>query len=146
MTHNNTFCIVLQGLNELNYTKYLEQYIVAQSCLTLWDSIDCTVPSFSVYGDVPGKNTGVGFHALLQGIFPTQGSNPGLPYCRQILYRLSHQGNPRILEWVAYPFSRGSPNPRTKPLSSASPGLQANSLLLKSSGKPYSNYPNQKYL
>ena len=54
--------------------------------------------------DSPGKNTGVHCHALLQGIFPTQGSNPGLPHCRQILYCLSHQGSPRILEWVAYPF------------------------------------------
>ena len=47
-------------------------------------------------------------HALLQGIFPTQGSNPGLPHCRQILYHLSHQGSTRILEWVAYTISRGS--------------------------------------
>ena len=50
----------------------------------------------------------MGSLSLLQGIFPTQGSNPGLPHCRQILYQLSHRGNPRILEWVAYPFSRGS--------------------------------------
>ena len=56
----------------------------------------------------PGQNTGVGSHPLLQGIFPIQGSNPGLPHCRQILYQLSHQGSPRIMEWVAYPFSRGS--------------------------------------
>ena len=42
----------------------------------------------------PGKNIGVGCHALLQGIFPTQGSNPGLLHCRWILYRLSHQGDP----------------------------------------------------
>ena len=47
--------------------------------------------------------------ALLQGIFPTQGSNPGLPHCRWILYHLSHHGSPRILKKVAYPFSRGSP-------------------------------------
>ena len=39
--------------------------------------------------NLPGKNTGVGCHSLLLGIFPTQGSNPGLPHCRQILYRLS---------------------------------------------------------
>ena len=58
--------------------------------------------------DSPAKNTGVGCHALLQGIFPTQGLNPGLLHCRQILYQPSHQGSPRILEWVAYPFSRGS--------------------------------------
>ena len=60
----------------------------------------------------PGKNTGVGCHFLLQGIFPTQGSNPGLPYCRKILYHLSHQGSPRILEWVAYSFSKWSSWPR----------------------------------
>ena len=53
----------------------------------------------------PGQNTGVGSLSLLQGIFPTQGSNPGLPHCGRILYPVSHQGSPRILEWVAYPFS-----------------------------------------
>ena len=46
-----------------------------------------------------GKNTGVGCHSLLQGIFPTQGSNPGLPHCRWILYHLSHQGSPRDSLW-----------------------------------------------
>ena len=51
-------------------------------------------------------------HALLYGILPTQGLNPGLPHCRQILYQLSHQGSPRILEWIAYPSSRGSSQPR----------------------------------
>jgi len=55
------------------------------------------------------KNTGVGSLSLHQGIIPTQGSNTGLPNCREILYQLSHQGNPRILEWVAYPFSRDLP-------------------------------------
>ena len=40
--------------------------------------------------DFPGRSTGVGCHFLLQGIFPTQGSNPGLPRCRQTLYPLSH--------------------------------------------------------
>ena len=59
-----------------------------------------------------GQNTGVGSLSLLQGIFPTQGSNPGLPHCRQILYQLSHKGSPRILEWEAYPFSNGSSWPR----------------------------------
>ena len=44
--------------------------------------------------DSPGKNTGVGCHFLLQRIFLTQGSNPGLPHCRQMLYRLSRQGSP----------------------------------------------------
>ena len=44
--------------------------------------------------NTPGKNTGVGSHSLLQGIFPSQGSNPGLPHCRQILYCLNHQRSP----------------------------------------------------
>ena len=56
----------------------------------------------------PGQNTGVGRLSLLQGSFSTQGLNPGLSHCMQILYQLSHKGSPRILEWVAYPFSRGS--------------------------------------
>ena len=62
----------------------------------------------------PGQNTGVGSLSFLQGIFPTQGSSPGLPHCRRILYQLSHKGSPRILEWVAYPFSRGSSQPRNR--------------------------------
>ena len=70
--------------------------------------MDCSPPGSSVHGDSPGKNTGVVCHALLQGIFPTQGLKPRLLHCRQILYHLSHQESPRILEWVAYPFSRGS--------------------------------------
>ena len=76
--------------------------------LTLCDPMDCSSPGSSVHRDSPGENTGVGCHALLQG------SNPGLPNCRQILYHLSHQGNPKILEWVAYPFSRGSSWPRNR--------------------------------
>ena len=60
----------------------------------------------------PGQNTGVGGLFLLQGIFPTQGSNPGLLHCRRILYQLSHQGSLRILKQVSYPFSRGSSQPR----------------------------------
>ena len=54
-----------------------------------------------------------GLPSLLQGIFTTQGSNPGLPHCRWILYQLSHKGSPRILEWVAYSFSSGSSCPRS---------------------------------
>ena len=85
---------------------------VTQSCPTLFDPMDCSLPGSSVHGDSPGKNTGVGCCALLQGIFPTQGLNPGLAHCRWILYHLSHQGSPRILEWLAYPFSRGFSQPR----------------------------------
>ena len=68
--------------------------IVAQSCPTPWDPMDCSPPGSSVHGDSSGKNAKVGCHALLQGIFSTQGSNPGLLHCRRILYHLSQQGSP----------------------------------------------------
>ena len=62
----------------------------------------------------PGQNTGVGSLPLFQGIFPTQGSNPGPPHCRWILYQLSLEGSPRILECVAVPFSSRSSQPRNR--------------------------------
>ena len=61
-----------------------------------------------------GHNTGMGSLSLLQGIFPTQGSNTGHPHCRWILYQLSHKRSPRILEWVAYPFFSRSSQPRSQ--------------------------------
>ena len=67
---------------------------VAQSFPTLCDPTGVCPPGSSLHGDSPGKNTGVGCQFLLQGIFPTQELNPGLPHCRQTLYRLSHQGSP----------------------------------------------------
>ena len=72
---------------------FVQRWKVAQSCPTLCDPIDCSLPGSSVQ-DFPGNRTGVGCHFLLQGIFPTQGSNPALPLCKQTLYRLSHQGSP----------------------------------------------------
>ena len=79
---------------------------VSQSCLTL--------PPHGLYSpwNSPGQNTGVDSLSLLQGIFPTQESNPGLPYRSKIPYQLSHEGRLRILEWVAYPFSSRSSRPR----------------------------------
>ena len=68
--------------------------LVTQLYLTFYDPMDCSPPVSSVLGDSPGKNIRVGCHALFQGIFPAQGSNPGLPYYRQVLYQLSHQGSP----------------------------------------------------
>ena len=68
-------------------------------CSVVFDScnpMDCSPLGFSVHGDSPGKNTGVGCLALLQGIFSTQGSNRVLPHCRRILYCLSHQGSPQV--------------------------------------------------
>ena len=68
--------------------------LVTQSCPTLCDPLDCSLPGSSVHGDSSGKNTGVGCHTLLQGVFPTQALSPGLLHCRQILYCLSHKGSP----------------------------------------------------
>ena len=56
----------------------------------------------------------VASHSLFQGICLTQELNPGLLHCRQSLYHLSHEVNPRILEWVTYPFSRGSSQPKDR--------------------------------
>ena len=86
-----------------------------QSCPTLWDVMDCSPPGgtpwtvWTVAMDCsppgprilcswnsPGKNTGVGCHFPLQGIHLTQGLNPGLLNCRQILYHLNHQGSPKL--------------------------------------------------
>ena len=68
------------------------------SCLTLCDPTRLLCP-----WDFLGKNTGAGCLSLLQGILLTQGSNLGLPYCRQILYHLSHQGNLSKLGLVGQP-------------------------------------------
>ena len=81
----------------------------------------------------PGQNPGVGSCSLLQGIFPTQGSNrggsnPRLPHCRRILHQLSHKGSPRILKWVAFPFS-------IFPTQGRSPTSQVDSLPTESPGK-----------
>jgi len=96
-----------------------------QSCPTPCDPMDCSLGGSPVHS--PGKNTGVGCHFPLHwnqqriailGLqpqltmckFPPQ--DPGLLHCRRILYQLSHRGSPRILEWVAYPVSSGSAQPR----------------------------------
>ena len=62
----------------------------------------------------PNLNTGVSSLSLFQGIFPIQGLNSDLLHCRWILYQLSHQGSPRIQEWVSYPFSSRSSQPRNR--------------------------------
>ena len=78
----------------LTFFMYTMLCLVTHSCLTLWNPRDCSLPGSFVHEDSPGKNTGVCFHALLQGIFPTQESNPGIFHFRWILYHLSHQGSP----------------------------------------------------
>ena len=79
-------------LSDFHFTFTREGVKVAQSCPTLCNPMDYSPPGSSVPGIFPGKTTGMGCHFLLQGNFLTQGLNPGLLHCRQILYRLSHQG------------------------------------------------------
>ena len=95
-----TFILTLCSLFSISFLYWKVKVKVTQSWFLVspWNS--------------PGQNTGVSSHSLLQGIFPSQGSNTGLLHCRQIPYELSHQGRPRILEWVAYPFSSRSSWPR----------------------------------
>ena len=88
------------------------QLWTATGALLFSKSESCSVMSSSLrpqglYGpwNSPGQNTGVGSLSLLQGIFPTQGLNPGLPHCRRTLYQLSHQGSPPKLHSFT-PFLR----------------------------------------
>ena len=88
--------------------KYISSTVlvkVAQSCPNLCNPMDRTAQGIL-------QATGVGSLSLLQGIFPTQGLNPDLPHGRWILYQLSHKGSSGILEWVVYPFSNGSLQPK----------------------------------
>ena len=77
---------------------------VAQSCPTLYDPTDCSLPGSIHPWDFPGKSTGVGCHFLLQRIFLTQGLNQGCLHCKWILYHLSHQGRPfffgKYINWT----------------------------------------------
>ena len=108
------------------------------SCSVVSDSATpWTAPGISSdRGDSLAKSTGVVSHALLQGIFPTQGLNPSLLHCTRILYCLSHRRSPRILEWVAFPSPGDLPNPGIEPGSLA---LQADSLPAEPPGQPRSH-------
>ena len=97
--------------------------LVAQSCLNLCDPMDCNPPGSSVHGDSPGQNTGVGYHALLQEIFPTQGSNPGVLHCRRILYQLRHQGSPSWKSSVQFSSVAQSCLTLCDPMNCSMPGL-----------------------
>ena len=114
------------GCKDLDTTQQLN-YTHAVLCLVVqsfpWGS--------SIHADSAGKNPGVGCHGPLQGVFLTQGQNPGLPHCRWILYHLSLQGSP--IKWIAYPFSRWSSRPGIEP---GSPELQVDSLPAELPGKP----------
>ena len=88
------FCLV--SCLTLSYLQCKEESDVAQLCLTLCDPMDCSPTRLLCPWDFPGKNPGVGCYFLLQGIFPTQRSNPGLPHCGQTLYHLGHHGSPEL--------------------------------------------------
>ena len=112
--------------------------LATQLCLTLCDSMDWSPPDSSVHEDSPGKNTAVACHALLQGNFPTQGSNPGLLHCRQILYQLSHQGKPKNTGVGTYPFSSRSSRPRNQTWVSCIAGRFFTSWATRKAQKTYS--------
>ena len=82
------------GPRQVHYFKTLLCAVLSHSVMPdFCNPMDCSPAGSSVHEDSSGKNTGVGCHALLQGIFPTQGPNPGLPHCRKFLYLLNYQGS-----------------------------------------------------
>ena len=99
-----------RDLTHISYVSCIGRQVLYHKCHlgVTWKFLSC-VQLF-----VTPWTIGVVSLSLIQRIFPTQGSNPALPHCRQILYQLSHQGSPRILEWAAYPFSSGSSQPRNR--------------------------------
>ena len=76
--------------------------VVAQLCPALWDRLDCSLTRLLCPWNFPGKNTGVGCHFLLQGVFLTQGLNSHLLHCRQILYSLNNWGSPILFDMYIY--------------------------------------------
>ena len=116
MWSSRVFCFLICKINNIHAVDHFKVILyalgevkVTQSCPTLCNPLDSTV-----HGILQARMLEWIAVPLLQGTFPTQGSNPGLPHCRQILYQLSHRESPRILEWVAHPFSRGSSQPRNQ--------------------------------
>ena len=87
---------------------FIQRCVCVSRSATLCDPRDCSPPGSSVHGDSQGRNTGVGCHSLLQGIFPTQGSNPGLLHCRWILYWLKQNGSPFLQRKTPQIFSINS--------------------------------------
>ena len=103
----NTEATTLYLLVKNNYSKnichYITVIVISESCSVISNYL--WLHGLYSPWNSPDQYSGVGSLSHLQGIFPTQGSNAGLLHCRQILYQLSHKGSPRILEWIAYPFS-----------------------------------------
>ena len=87
---------------------FIQRCLCVSRSATVCDPRDCSPPGSFVHGDSQGRNTGVGCRSLLQGIFPTQGSNPGLLHCRQILYGLKQNGSPFLQRKTPQIFSINS--------------------------------------
>ena len=127
-TQSPEFCLIKwYRIQPVSHVKVFSLFIInLKNCLKWSESRSVVSSSLWPHGlyspwNSLGQNTGVGNCSLIQGIFPTERLNPGLLNCRWILYQLSHQGSPRILEWgrgilgsprildgVAYPFSSRS--------------------------------------
>ena len=109
-----------------------------QSCaqllshVQLCNPMDHSPPVSSVYGDSPGKNTRVGCHALLQGIFPTQGWNPGLLHCKGVLRKATRDAQ-EYWSGLPCPPPGDLPNPGMEP---RAPASQGSSLPSEPPGKP----------
>ena len=119
----NTRSILPQPCSRIGFsmTKSNCSKITVSEWVSEWFTESHSVVSYSSWPhglyslwNSPGQNTGMGSLSLLQGIFPMQGLNLGLPHCRWILYQLSHEESPGILEWVACPFPSGSSWPRDR--------------------------------
>ena len=116
-THTHTHLIFKTFWNPVSLYLSNHTACVVLSCFSHVDSLQSQWTAarqapLSIFSS--GKNTGVGCHVLLQGIFPTQGLNPGPPHCRQILYQLSHQESPPycLSEWKSLSHIRLFVTPR----------------------------------
>ena len=105
--------LVLKSLNSASLWRLCALLcLVVQACLSLCKPMDCRLPGSFVHGDSPNNNARMGCHALLQGIFPIQDQTQASNIVGRFFTFWATSWNPRILEWVAYPFSRGSSPPR----------------------------------
>ena len=92
--HNGKPCDLREFYANVKHHVYYQSAFQSHTYTVSYKAYGLYPARFLSSWDFPGKNTGMDCHFLLQGIFPTQGSNLGLPHCKQTLYRLSHQGSP----------------------------------------------------
>ena len=127
---SESFCFLV-NIDAFELWYWRMKKAVAQLCPTLCDLMD-----YIVHGVLQARILAWVVVPFSRDL-PTQGLNPGLLHCRQILYKLSRKGSPGILEWVAYPFSRGSSQPKNWTRVSCI----ADSLQTELSGKPCMKTP-----